>query len=411
MACPRPDVISAASHESLPEEQLHSVYQHLTDCSDCWQSYLRARSDEPELTVPGYHIIKGLGHGASSVVYKAWRISSPRELVALKLLWPANDDQRARFEREIAVLSRLRLPNIVKCRESGCRGDMMYYAMDLIRGAPLDEHFRKRASGIDEKLEVFERVCRALAGAHAQGVAHRDLKPNNILVDDKGQPHILDFGLCTVDSSGWSTKVHQAQTKPGDVMGTVKYMAPEQAWGGLLDGSIDYRADIWALGIMLYELATDGRYPYDLGPSGEKTAEEALLHRIRTETPRPARIHSPVHSHDLKRLIDRCLSWDRGQRIQSVEALADDIGRCRQHAPIRTRSLPLRHRFQRITLGLAVRRRGLLWLCNVAAVLLLLSAFSVVFNVRWPVKGVDLAQQGRAQPLAFGGDDCRSNIL
>ncbi len=409
--CPDEDTIRRLFDEELPDDESEALLHHLTTCSTCQKRHLREAFQEPGSVIPGYLLLEELGRGLASVVYKAWRLKGKPRLVALKLMWPANDEQKARFQREIEVQSRLDSPNIVKCLDSGSEGVMVYYAMELVHGLPLDEYLNRHASTLDEKLAVFQRVCQALAGAHARGVAHRDLKPTNVLVDSAGQPHILDFGLCAAVSAEWSTWVHKTQTRPGDVIGTVKYMSPEQAWGGLLGGSIDFHADIWALGVMLYEIATGGDYPYKLGPTADKPAEEALLYRIRTETPKPANVESPGVGHDLKKLIERCLAWDKEQRIQSVAALAEDVGRCRAKIPVKTRSLPYRYRLRRIFLGMAVKQRWLLWIANITAVLLVLSAVTFVCDIRWSVTGHDYTSESREHESIAAAGNSRDNIV
>lgn len=407
--CLSEDVIVRLAHDMIPPGREDVLNQHLADCCACWNRYVQARPQTAALTVPGYHIGREIGRGVSSVVHEAWWLKGRRRLVALKLMWPASEEQRARFEREVTVQSRLDHPNIVKCLDSGNKGVMMYYAMDLVRGLHLDKYLDHHAHTLDEKLVVFRRVCQALADAHAEHVAHRDLKPSNILVDSTGQPHILDFGLCAAEPNEWSTLSQKTQTRPGDIIGTVKYMSPEQAWGGLLGGQIDYRTDIWAMGVMLYEIATDGDYPYELGPTLEKSSEEALLYRIRMEAPKPARIKSAEHAHSLKRLIDRCLAWEKEKRIQSAVSLGEDIARCLSHEPVRTKALSYGYRLRRITVGLAVKRRELLWMANITAVLLVLSAIAFVGNVRWRVQGYSYTQSTALMPAST--EDARNNIV
>lgn len=409
--CSGDDVIRKLAREALPEEDVEALYRHLEDCPSCWERYRNEKGRETEFSLPGYLIIRELGRGRTSVVYKAWWLKNKPRLVALKLLWPADEEQRARFDREIKVQTCLDIPNIVKCFDSGGQGTMMYYAMEWIRGQPLDTYLTKHTQTLDEKLVVFQRICKTLSKAHAQGISHRDLKPSNILVNAAGQPHLLDFGLCGVESGEWSTRIRRTQTRPGDVMGTVRYMSPEQAWGGLIGGAVDYRTDIWSLGIILYEIATDGDYPYTLGPTAEKTTEEALLYRIRTEMPRPPHIKSAEHANDLKKLIGRCLAWDKRHRIQSAKVLEEDIERCLINKPVKTRSLPYYYRMHRIALGLAIKRRGLLWFANTAFILLLLSFLAFAGSVRWRVSGHAYMARTQNKNSAVETGDARDAVL
>ena len=167
------------------------------------------------------------------MVYKAWWLRGKPRIVALKVLTSAGGMEKSRFDREIAVLRRIDSPWIVKCLDSGTIGEATYFIMDFVEGVHLDEYLRSCGGDLEGKLAVFQLVCRAVADAHAAGVAHRDLKPRNILVDAEGQPHILDFGICAVDPADWSSWARDTITQPGDIIGTLRYMSPEQAWGGV----------------------------------------------------------------------------------------------------------------------------------------------------------------------------------
>jgi len=356
---------------------------HLEECSICWDRFKTSVTPLPAVQVQGYLILEELGRGAASIVYAAWRCSDPPKLVALKVLWLTDEEQRIRFEREAEIHQRLDSPGIVKCFHLGRHGSFTYYEMEFIRGEPLDVYLAQHAPALSDKLAVFERVCSALAVAHEQGVAHRDIKPSNVLVDAAGQPHILDFGIGAAPTDDWSLLARRRQTKLGDILGTIKYMSPEQAWGGLIGGPIDHRSDVWTLGVILYELATDGDHPYSLQATPDRSAEEALLHRIRTELPKPPAIVDQQLAPGLTLLIDRCLVWDKQHRLPSAQHLADELQRCLTHRRVRTKRLPAVYRLERILTDLAVRRRGVLWFSSVVATLLLLSVLLYVGNVRW----------------------------
>lgn len=351
--------------------------------------------------IPGYELLREIGRGLFSAVYEARRAADPSTVVALKILWPADEAQQARFEREVRVLRELDSPHIVKCHDAGRCGTMVYYAMTLVRGLPLDEFLVRHAPTLEDKLAIFRRVCEGVAAAHAQGVAHRDLKPSNILVEPDGTPRLLDFGLCAVEFGDWSTGMRRRPTLQGDVMGTVRYMSPEQAWGGLLGGPVDWRTDVWALGIMLYEIAT-GSYPFDVGPASGKSADEALLFRIRTESPRPPVIPHGPHAAALRLLIERCLASDRTHRLDSAAALADDIGRCLDRRPLASRPLSRIYRLRRLVTAMAVRQRAALWAVIVTLALLTLSLAAHLTGVRWRQ---DSGEFGGAPPIAGLGDD------
>jgi predicted Ser/Thr protein kinase len=340
--------------------------------------------------IRGYRILAELGRGQAGTVYKALRLNGHSQVVALKLLRPADSSQRQRFEREIEVQKSLDCPGIVRCLDSGSVNGSLYYAMEFVDGVPLDEYLSAPTTTLRQKLATFQSLCAAVGRAHTRGVAHRDLKPGNILVDAEGKPHILDFGICAVESDEWSTWLHHTQTRPGDILGTIKYMAPEQAWGGLV-GPVDHRADIWSLGIILYEIATGGRYPYSLEPTLERPASESLLHRIRHERPEAPQIPSGPYTSNLKRLIEACLLHEPERRIQSAARLAADVRRLLDGQRVRAASPPLYYRVKRIGVGLAVFNRPSLWalITVVLVVSLMLAAF--IYAVMWRVEGFDFS--------------------
>ena len=278
-------MLTGYAGNDLPIDDAIHVEQHLGECEACLAQYLKLGRQTPTMQIPDCRFVKEIGRGRFGVVYKAWWTCGRPRIVALKLLSCPSEMERSRFNREVAVLKKLDCPSIVKCLDSGTVGEAVYYVMDLVDGVHLDEYIKESTHNLAEKLTVFADVCRAVASAHAMGVVHRDLKPRNILIDARGKPHVLDFGICSVDRLEWSTAAQQTITHPGDLIGTLRYMSPEQAWGGAA-GVIDERSDIWALGIMLCEIVTEGDYPYSLEPMPDKSIHEALLERIRKELPK-----------------------------------------------------------------------------------------------------------------------------
>ena len=352
--------------------------------------------------IDDYYCVARLGQGALGVVFKALTLRHGPRFVALKLLQFTSKEAEERFrEREVEILSTLECPHVARCLDYGRTGGTMYMAMELVDGQPLDEYLDEHTSSLDEKLEVFQRVCRVVADLHAKGVVHRDLKPKHVLVDQQGRPWIIDLGLSAVHGADWPTRVRNARTELGRILGTVKYMSPEQAWAGLLP--VDHRTDIWALGIMLYEIAADGDYPYVLDPVGDLTGSEALLHRIQTEVPKRPRISSAKDAGALATLISRALAYEPERRIDSADILASDLDRYLTRQSIRTKPLPLLYRVQRIAIGLAAHWRIGLWLCTVSVVLVFLFALSLVFGVRWRTAGEDYGKDTRRSLLAAQG--------
>ncbi len=267
------------------------------------------------------------------VVYEAEQ-ESPRRTVALKVIRPgfATPSVLRRFQHEAQVLARLQHPGIAQVFEAGradeSAGGAPFFAMELIRGLPLARFIAERSPGLRERLELAARLADAVHHAHQKGVIHRDLKPANVIVDESGQPKILDFGIARVlgDDAAQMT----LQTGAGQLLGTVPYMSPEQAAGD--PASIDIRADVYALGVILFELLT-GRLPYDLKTAGLHEAIRAIQER---EPLRPGSIDRRLRG-DIETIVLRALDKDRDRRYQSAAGLAEDIRRYLRGEPIAAR--------------------------------------------------------------------------
>ena len=200
-----------------------------------------------------YAFVKELGRGGMGAVYLAEDKQLDR-LVAIKVLNTpeATDDLRARMIREAQIIARLEHPGIVPVHDAGTLPDgRIFYAMKYVRGSRLDEYAAQGAS-LNDRLRKFQAVCDAVAFAHAHGVIHRDLKPQNIMIGSFGEVLVMDWGVAKIRDD--PRQFVARNTSDGTVIGTRDYMSPEQARGSV---EIDERADVYSLGMVLKFLLTD----------------------------------------------------------------------------------------------------------------------------------------------------------
>jgi serine/threonine protein kinase len=232
--------------------------------------------------IPNLEPIALLGSGGMGAVYKARQTHLDR-LVALKILPPERAREAGfaeRFAREARILARLNHPHIVALYDFGQAGDWPYLVMELVEGATLRQVLQTGKLSAEEALRLVPQLCDALGHAHAAGVVHRDLKPENILIDGAGRPKIADFGLAKLRE-----EVAQGLTASGVVLGSVHYMAPEQVEAA---ARVDHRADLYALGVILYELLTGalplGRFAPPSHSSGvDPRLDEVVLKSLERE--------------------------------------------------------------------------------------------------------------------------------
>jgi WD40 repeat protein/predicted Ser/Thr protein kinase len=278
----------------------------------------------------GYRLIRLLGEGGMGAVYEAEQ-DRPRRTVALKVVRPslASPSLLKRFRHESQILGRLHHPGIAQVYEAGLADDgQPFFAMEFIRGLPLDEYARLRAPTLPARVELLARVCDAVQHAHEQGVIHRDLKPANILVEETGQPKVLDFGVARATDADLITGAGLTQT--GQLLGTPNYMSPEQLKAN--PAGIDHRVDVYALGVILFELAAR-RLPYQL--ENRPLAETARL-ILEEDAPRVGSINPELRG-DVETIVAKALEKDRARRYASAADLAADLRRWLANEPILAR--------------------------------------------------------------------------
>ncbi len=265
-----------------------------------------------------YEILEKLGEGGMGAVYRAEDQRLGRH-VALKMLPPetASDPERLwRFEREARAVAALNHPNIVTIHSVESTDEGPFLTMELVEGETLEAAMPSESLPLPRLLDIAVPLAEALAAAHERGVVHRDLKPANVMITRDGTVKVLDFGLAKLGRQGGEDEptATLAATAEGAVLGTVRYMSPEQALGK----PVDERSDLFSLGAILYEMAT-GRHPF-AGSSASET-----LSRILSAEPEPVTAVAPSVPRALAQLIEGCLEKDPDRRRRSAAAVAEEL--------------------------------------------------------------------------------------
>jgi serine/threonine protein kinase len=255
---------------------------------------LRGRS------VGQYEVLGEIGRGGMAVVYRAWQASLERQ-VALKVLpeyFLHDSEFLARFQREAKAAAALSHPNIVTIHDVGEQAGLHYIAMEYLEGGSLQDRLGRQPLALDETQRILAQIGSALDSAHSRGLIHRDIKPSNILFTADGRPKVADFGIARPSD--------EAQlTRTGVLMGTPEFMAPEQAEGR----AVDHRADLYALGVVLYQMLT-GRVPF------RRTTPHATLHAVIYEPPLSPRKANPALSRRIEGVVLKALAKRPEERYQ-----------------------------------------------------------------------------------------------
>jgi TolB-like protein/tRNA A-37 threonylcarbamoyl transferase component Bud32/Tfp pilus assembly protein PilF len=315
-----------------------------------------------------YELLEEIGRGAQGVVFRA-RQKSLNRTVALKVIslgqW-ASKAHLKRFRREAEAAASLDHPGIVPIYEVGERDGSCYFSMKFVEGGQLDEVVRRTPMSIRQAVELIAKVARTVHYAHEHGILHRDIKPGNILLDARGEPHLTDFGLARLVESESSV------TQTLDVLGTPSYMAPEQAVGN--NAAVSNATDVYGLGAVLYQLLT-GHPPF----AGGTTYETIKL--LEDTEPRSPRLLNPKLDRDLSTICLKCLEKDPRRRYPSALALAQDLERWLKHEPILARRI-------------GIFSRGKKWLQrNPTTALLAASLIALAAAAGWIVWKSELIRQ------------------
>lgn len=363
-------------------------------------------ADHPPAVVGRYRILRRVGEGGMGTVYEAEQ-DNPRRTVALKVIRPGLTSRQhlKRFELEAQLLGRLQHPGIAQIFDAGTadtgRGLQPFFAMEFVHGRALTDYARHHALGTRDRLALIGQVCGAVHHAHQKGIIHRDLKPGNILVVDRdgsgasvltrpssagslGQVKILDFGVARATDA--DLQLTTQQTDIGQLIGTLPYMSPEQVVGNPAD--LDVRSDIYALGVVLYELLA-GRLPYDI--RHKPIAEAARV--IGEVDPTPLSSINKVFRGDIETIVAKALEKQKDRRYASAADLGADIERYLCDEPIVARPAGTWYQFRKF----ARRNTGLVGGIAAAFIVLILGVVGTSISLFRAVAAEELAAHRLAE--------------
>src|SRR5688572_6367042 len=264
-----------------------------------------------------YEIRSLLGVGGMGEVYLAQDTQLLRP-VALKLLpseFSLNQERLNRFKQEAFAASALNHPNILTIYEVGSEGDVHFIATEFIEGLSLRERMVKEPLTVEQVLDIGGQIAAALAAAHAKGIVHRDVKPENVMVRHDGYVKVLDFGVAKLLDRAAAADESRNATVATAMVGTVRYMSPEQLRGD----EVDARTDVWGLAVVLYELLTDSL------PFPGRTPPDVIAAILRLPPLPPSEVAPGRVPPELDAVIARALAKDRGARQAGCDELAAEL--------------------------------------------------------------------------------------
>ena len=352
-------VAEACAGDAALRQKVDVLLQAYSDAGSFLESAAEVKVEEPKPTadyqtdgeragvaIAGrYTLVEPIGEGGMGSVWRAKQTEPVKRNVAVKLIKTGMDSKQvlARFEAERQALALMDHPNIAKVLDGGLHERRPFFVMELVKGVPITEYCDAKKLTPQERLELFVPVCQAIQHAHQKGIIHRDIKPSNVLValyDDKPVVKVIDFGVAK--ATGAALAETTIDTGFGGVVGTPQYMSPEQATFNNLD--IDTRSDVYALGVLLYELLT-GSPPF----SKQELEKRGLLEMLRVvreeEPPRPSNRLSTADAlptlsanrgtepkkltgllrNDLDWIVMKALEKDRARRYETANGFAADV--------------------------------------------------------------------------------------
>lgn len=378
--------LACQGREELYEEVMSLLrFDALTESGDGISSTPAIKDpyvlDHPE-RIDRYEIECVIGHGGCGVVYRAHQQTPIERRVAIKLIRPGMDSGSVlrRFEFERKALERMNHPNIARVLDSGILSagaggaDRPYFVLELVQGEPITRFVTNEKIERRELIGLLLQVCAAVQHAHSKGILHRDIKPSNVLVTRlDGEPHckVIDFGIAKALDESMSDAI--SMTAAGAMIGTPRYMSPEQIGGG---DDVDIRSDVYSIGVMMYELIA-GTSPLPFSDTSRSIS--AMLRVIEEATPVAPSHHNRQIPRDLDWIILKAMDRDPAQRYQTVGALAEDLQRHLRDEPVVAGPPSIGYRVTKF-----YRRNSASVIAGIVAVVALIAGLSasIIFGLR-----------------------------